>query len=61
MPTIAVDKARLFEALGQELVDGLGAALYWLTGSHTSYTTEDFDDLCFDFGTQLGDLVCCHS
>ncbi|KAL8673918.1 MAG: hypothetical protein Q9168_001665 [Polycauliona sp. 1 TL-2023] len=35
MPTIAVDKARLFEALGQD------------------YTTEDFDDLCFDFGIEL--------
>ncbi|KAL8894138.1 MAG: hypothetical protein Q9192_004587 [Flavoplaca navasiana] len=35
MPTIAVDKARLFEALGQD------------------YTTEDFDDLCFDYGIEL--------
>lgn len=32
MPTISVDKYRLFEALGQQ------------------YTTEEFDQLCFDFG-----------
>ncbi|CAL8576363.1 phenylalanine--tRNA ligase subunit beta [Xanthoria parietina] len=35
MPTISVDKARLFEALGQD------------------YTTEEFDELCFDFGIEL--------
>ncbi|KAL9121471.1 MAG: hypothetical protein Q9187_001973 [Circinaria calcarea] len=35
MPTIAVDKAALFEALGQE------------------YTTEGFDELCFEFGIEL--------
>ena len=32
MPTITVDKAGLFEALGQ------------------TYTTEEFDELCFEFG-----------
>ncbi|WEW55313.1 phenylalanine--tRNA ligase subunit beta [Emydomyces testavorans] len=32
MPTISVDKAALFKALGQE------------------YTTEEFDELCFEFG-----------
>ncbi|MCJ1255358.1 phenylalanine--tRNA ligase subunit beta [Lignoscripta atroalba] len=35
MPTIAVDKTALFEALGQE------------------YTTEEFDELCFEFGIEL--------
>ncbi|KAI4202842.1 MAG: hypothetical protein LQ350_002340 [Teloschistes chrysophthalmus] len=35
MPTIAVDKAGLFKALGQD------------------YTTEEFDELCFDFGIEL--------
>ncbi|KAK2736147.1 phenylalanine--tRNA ligase subunit beta [Myotisia sp. PD_48] len=35
MPTIAVDKAALFEALGRE------------------YTTEEFDELCFQFGLEL--------
>ena len=35
MPTISVDKAALFEALGR------------------SYTTEEFDELCFDFGIEL--------
>ena len=35
MPTISVDKAALFKALGQE------------------YTTQEFDELCFDFGIEL--------
>ena len=35
MPTISVDKAALFEALGR------------------SYTTEEFENLCFDFGIEL--------
>jgi phenylalanyl-tRNA synthetase beta chain len=35
MPTITVNKAALFKALGQE------------------YTTEEFDELCFDFGIEL--------
>jgi phenylalanyl-tRNA synthetase beta chain len=35
MPTISVDKAHLFEALGR------------------TYTTEEFDELCFDFGIEL--------
>ncbi|KAK5046757.1 hypothetical protein LTR84_007518 [Exophiala bonariae] len=35
MPTITVDKAALFQALGRE------------------YTTDEFDELCFDFGIEL--------
>jgi len=35
MPTIGVNKADLFEALGKE------------------YTTEEFDELCFEFGIAL--------
>ncbi|KAK7521191.1 phenylalanyl-tRNA synthetase beta chain [Phyllosticta citriasiana] len=35
MPTISVDKAELFRALGKE------------------YTTEEFDELCFEFGIEL--------
>jgi phenylalanyl-tRNA synthetase beta chain len=35
MPTITVDKAALFKALGR------------------SYTTDEFDELCFDFGIEL--------
>ncbi|KAL8759289.1 MAG: hypothetical protein Q9184_003674 [Pyrenodesmia sp. 2 TL-2023] len=35
MPTISVDRAGLFKALGQD------------------YTTEEFDELCFDFGIEL--------
>ncbi|KAI9796945.1 MAG: phenylalanine--tRNA ligase subunit beta [Piccolia ochrophora] len=39
MPTIAVDKAALFKALGRE------------------YTTEEFDELCFEFGIELDEDV----
>jgi phenylalanyl-tRNA synthetase beta chain len=35
MPTIAVDKAQLYAALGKE------------------YTTDEFDELCFEFGIEL--------
>ncbi|KAL2202045.1 beta subunit of phenylalanyl-tRNA synthetase [Sarocladium strictum] len=35
MPTIAVDKYKLYEALGKQ------------------YTTEEFEDLCFEFGIEL--------
>ena len=35
MPTISVDKAALFQALGRD------------------YTTDEFDELCFDFGIEL--------
>ncbi|TKA75637.1 hypothetical protein B0A49_02326 [Cryomyces minteri] len=35
MPTIAVDKAELFKALGKE------------------FTTDEFDELCFEFGIEL--------
>ncbi|SPO01030.1 probable phenylalanine--tRNA ligase alpha chain [Cephalotrichum gorgonifer] len=35
MPTISVDKYKLFEALGQK------------------FTTEEFEDLCFEFGIEL--------
>ncbi|ODV61707.1 phenylalanine--tRNA ligase subunit beta [Ascoidea rubescens DSM 1968] len=35
MPTVAVDKADLFELLGRE------------------FTTQEFDDLCFEFGIEL--------
>ncbi|KAM0190918.1 hypothetical protein ACHAPI_009142 [Fusarium lateritium] len=35
MPTISVDKYRLYEALGQK------------------FTTEEFEDLCFEFGIEL--------
>jgi len=35
MPTIGVNKADLYEALGKK------------------YTTEEFDELCFEFGIEL--------
>lgn len=39
MPTIGVDRARLFAALGR------------------SYTDAEFDELCFDFGLELDEVV----
>ncbi|KAI9849447.1 MAG: phenylalanine--tRNA ligase subunit beta [Sclerophora amabilis] len=42
MPTIAVDKAGLFDALGQE------------------FTTEEFDELCFEFGIELDEDTSLH-
>lgn len=31
-----------------------------LTGSFISYTTEEFDELCFDFGMQMVNRICWH-
>jgi phenylalanyl-tRNA synthetase beta chain len=39
MPTIAVPRDALFEALGK------------------TYTDEEFDELCFDFGIELDEVV----
>ncbi|CCU82667.1 phenylalanyl-tRNA synthetase beta chain [Blumeria hordei DH14] len=41
MPTISVDKAQLYEALGQK------------------YTTEEFEELCFEFGIELDEDTSC--
>ena len=51
MPTIGVDKAALFKALGREYVENLTE--YYNSIFNTSiirYTTDEFDDLCFEFG-----------
>ena len=52
MPTIAVNKAALFEELGKEFVinqqgcsQGEKNAYFYFR-----YTTEEFDELCFEFG-----------
>lgn len=52
MPTIAVDKAALFEALGQEWVHcpNYGCLLRLVCLMKTRFTTEEFDELCFEFG-----------
>lgn len=55
MPTISVDKAGLFKALGQESVSiDLYPASLLMTCAlmlyRCSYTTGEFDELCFDFG-----------
>lgn len=52
MPTIAVDKAALFTALGKEWVNFSPTHYHvdHLTCEPLRYTTEEFDELCFDFG-----------
>ncbi|KAF9636863.1 putative phenylalanyl-trna beta subunit protein [Lasiodiplodia theobromae] len=65
MPTISVDKAELFKALGKESVSPtlspapaqlLQRAIHGtyrnpMSGSAgAAYTTEEFDELCFEFG-----------
>ncbi|PQE33050.1 hypothetical protein CJF32_00011177 [Rutstroemia sp. NJR-2017a WRK4] len=44
MPTISVDKAELYKALGQDKRAKL---------SDVRYTTEQFEELCFEFGIEL--------
>uniref|UniRef100_A0A093VW46 phenylalanine--tRNA ligase n=1 Tax=Talaromyces marneffei PM1 TaxID=1077442 RepID=A0A093VW46_TALMA len=46
MPTVSVDKYALFKELGREL-------FVLTTLSARSYTTEEFDELCFEFGIEL--------
>ncbi len=48
MPTVTVDKAKLFAELGREWV-GVHSDLFLLS-SRYSFTTEEFDELCFEFG-----------
>ena len=56
MPTIAVDKAALFEELGKECV-----YCPWKWGFKDAdrslrYTTEEFDELCFEFGMRQSSI-----
>lgn len=52
MPTISVDKAALFKELGREY--GRPSQIVISIANSTSYdiryTTEEFDELCFEFG-----------
>lgn len=50
MPTIAVDKAALFKELGREYVHVCLFAERVLILCSYRYTTEEFDELCFEFG-----------
>jgi hypothetical protein len=54
MPTISVDKAALFKELGREYVhhrdDGISCAFLITSLREYRYTTEEFDELCFEFG-----------
>lgn len=49
MPTVSVDKAALFKELGREYVPLMPPIAPKLTRL-SRYTTEEFDELCFQFG-----------
>lgn len=51
MPTISVDKAELYKALGQEYV--LELQIKDTPDIFSRYTTEQFEELCFEFGIEL--------
>ena len=51
MPTINVDKAELYKALGQEYV--LELQIKDTSDIFSRYTTEQFEELCFEFGIEL--------
>ncbi|KAI9795160.1 MAG: phenylalanine--tRNA ligase subunit beta [Peltula sp. TS41687] len=53
MPTITVDKAALFRELGRESVSWESHLLCDRIITDFRYTTEQFDELCFDFGIEL--------
>ena len=51
MPTIGVDKAALFKALGQEYSINLTVHFNdTFNNPIIRYTTDEFDELCFEFG-----------
>ncbi|KAF5229604.1 hypothetical protein FAUST_10337 [Fusarium austroamericanum] len=55
MPTISVDKYKLYEALGQkcERMPLLVNPHHQVSDFATKFTTEEFEDLCFEFGIEL--------
>ncbi|KAM0408013.1 hypothetical protein ACHAPZ_001494 [Fusarium culmorum] len=55
MPTISVDKYKLYEALGQkcERMPLLANPHHQVSDFATKFTTEEFEDLCFEFGIEL--------
>lgn len=57
MPTITCDKADLYRRLGKELVDRTLGIAKTITNRSIRYTTEEFDQLCFDFGIELDEDV----
>lgn len=58
MPTVAVDKADLFERLGRHYCAYL--LHYWCEYLTVPAATEEFDHLCFEFGIELDEDVCAH-
>lgn len=56
MPTISVDKYDLFEALGQKCADPSVQLIRSAQGTNNRrprYTTQEFEELCFEFGIEL--------
>ena len=58
MPTVAVDKADLWERLGKEYSQL--PSLFFISFFECPYklATEEFDKLCFDYGLELDEDVC---
>lgn len=58
MPTVSVDKAELWERLGQEFCKSPKRAMF--TGYWRNLASEDFDKLCFEYGLELDEDVRLH-
>ena len=59
MPTVAIDKADLWERLGKEYsqLPSLFSFIFSLNAPW-KLATEEFDKLCFDYGLELDEDVC---
>lgn len=58
MPTIHVNRARLYRELGRELcTQGRPVRLQPLTRPTFSVADEQFDELCFEFGIELDEVT----
>ena len=59
MPTVAVDKADLWERLGKEYSVFLPVHSVISDADSCRYkATDEFDRLCFDYGLELDEDVC---
>lgn len=57
MPTVSVDKADLWERLGKEYSRCFPLLFRQLLGADVFLATEEFDQLCFDYGLELDEDV----
>jgi len=57
MPTISVDKADLWERLGQEYCAHLIQIMFPTWFQVEAIATEDFDKLCFEYGLEIDEDV----